>query len=234
MTSAMLAIWSDVTQAQETEYLHWLTREHTAERIGVPGFEAVRVFRADLAEACRYLILYDLAAPSVLTSPAYLARLNAPTPWSQRIMPTLRNFARGGGWVRAVRGTGSGAYLLPLRLGRQAGEAAPVLEALAAEDRVCAARQLEVDQKGSCVPTSEKALRGGDGSFPGLLLIEATEAAALGRALSRHRSAIAALGADVEDPTLYTAVFSLRKADLEAGLADPPIEEPHLTAQVQS
>jgi hypothetical protein len=118
MTSAMLAIWSDVTPEQETDYLHWLTREHTAERVGIPGFEAVRVFRADLPEVCRYLILYDLTTPSVLTSPAYLARLNAPTPWSQRIMPTLRNFARGGGWVRTVRGTGSGAYLLPLRLKR--------------------------------------------------------------------------------------------------------------------
>jgi hypothetical protein len=220
MSSAMLAIWSDVTPEQETDYLHWLTREHTAERVGIPGFEAVRVFRADLPEICRYLILYDLTTPSVLTSPAYLARLNAPTPWSQRIMPTLRNFARGGGWVRTVRGTGSGAYLLPLRLKRPTAGVEPLLGSLVAEEQVCAARLLEVDQEGSNVSTSEKALRGGDGSFPGLLLIEAAGAAALRRALSRYRLAVAALSADIEDPTFYTAVFSLRKAELEVGTAD--------------
>lgn len=230
MAGAILAIWSDVTPGQETDYLHWLTREHTAERVGIPGFEAVRVFRADMAETCRYLILYDLAAPSVLTSPAYLARLNEPTPWSQRIMPGLRNFARGGGWVRALRGTGGGAHLLPFRLARPVEEATSLLEALVAEERVCAARLLEVDEAGSGVPTSEKALRGGDRSFPGLLLVEAAGAAALRAALSRHRPAIAALGADVEDPPLYTAVFSLRKAELESGTTNTPFRAPHLTA----
>jgi len=220
MTSAMLAIWSDVPQQQETDYLHWLMREHTPERVGIPGFEAVRVFRADLPEVCRYLILYDLAAPSVLTSPAYLARLNAPTAWSQRIMPTLRNFVRGGGCVRVMRGTGGGAHLLPFRLARTASEAGSLLETLVTEERVCAVRLLEVDQEGSGVPTNERALRGGDGSFPSLLLIEAAEAAALRGALSRHRSGIAALGAHVEDPALYTAVFSLRKAELVTGAAE--------------
>lgn len=220
MAGAMLAIWSDVTPAQETDYLHWLTREHTAERIGLPGFEAVRVLRADRspneaeAEACRYLILYDLEAPSVLTSPAYLARLNEPTPWSRRIMPTLRNFARGGGAVRARRGTGAGARLLALRLNRPVAGAEPLLDALAAEDRVCAARLLEVDREGSDVPTSERALRGGDGSFAGLLLVEATGEEALRAALSRHRPAVAALGAESGEPAVYTAVFSLRKAEL--------------------
>ncbi|MCI0755637.1 hypothetical protein [Teichococcus vastitatis] len=216
----MLAIWSDVTPEQETDYLHWLTREHTAERVGIPGFEAVRVFRADLPEVCRYLILYDLAAPSVLTSPAYLARLNAPTPWSQRIMPTLQNFARGGGWVRTVRGTGGGAHLLPLRLGGPSDAAEPLLGDLAEEDRICAVRLLEVDREGSGVPTNEKALRSGDASFPGLLLIEATGSAALQRALSRHQPAIAAISGDGEGATVYTAVFSLRKAELEMKAAD--------------
>jgi hypothetical protein len=230
MAGAMLAIWSDVTREQETDYLHWLTREHTAERVGIPGFEAVRVFRADLPETCRYLILYDLATHSVLTSPAYLARLNEPTPWSRRVMPTLGNFARGGGWVRAACGTGSGGHLLPLRLGQSVGAAEPLLEILAAQERVCVARLLEVDQEGSGVPTSEKALRGGDRSFPGLLLIEATGAAALRGALSLYRDSLAALGADVEDPVLYTAVFSLRKAELEPGRADAPMQSSNPTA----
>jgi hypothetical protein len=223
MTSAMLAIWSDVTPEQETDYLHWLTREHTAERVGIPGFEAVRVFRADLPEVCRYLILYDLATPSVLTSQAYLARLNAPTPWSQRIMPTLGNFARGGGRVRDLRGTGSGAHLLPLRLGQALGGEEPLLNALVAADRICAARLLEVDREGSDVQTNERALRGGETSFSSLLLVEATSAGALQRVLARHRTAFAALGAEVEDPPLYSAVFALRKLELRAVAVDAAV-----------
>jgi hypothetical protein len=214
MTGAMLAIWSDVTPEQETDYLHWLTREHTAERVGIPGFEGVRVFRAELPGMCRYLILYDLAAPSVLTSPAYLARLNAPTPWSQQIMPKLQNFARGGGWLKAARGTGCGAYVLPLRLDQQPAGVEYLLDALVAEDRICAARLLEVDQEGSGVPTGEKALRSGDKSFAGLLLIEATGSAALRQALSVHEAVIAKLASAAEEPVPYVAVFSLRKAEL--------------------
>lgn len=81
MNRGMLAIWSDVESAMVADYLHWLTREHTAERVGTEGFEGVRVFRANPSDINRYLILYDLAGPEVLTSPAYLARLNDPTPW---------------------------------------------------------------------------------------------------------------------------------------------------------
>ena len=79
-----------------------------------------------------------------------------------------------------MRGTGSGACLLPLRLDQPPAEAEPLLDALVAEERICAARILEVDQEGSSVPTGEKALRSGDRSFPGLLLIEATGGAAYG------------------------------------------------------
>jgi hypothetical protein len=35
--NGFLAIWSDVARGEETNYLHWLTREHTAERLGIPG-----------------------------------------------------------------------------------------------------------------------------------------------------------------------------------------------------
>src|SRR5215207_6690747 len=103
-----LAIWSDVEKQEETNYLHWLTREHTAERVSIPGFLDVRVFRARLPEHCRYFILYRLEQPSVLSSERYLARLNAPTEWSQRIMPILQNFVRGGGRAVAEAGSGKG------------------------------------------------------------------------------------------------------------------------------
>jgi len=33
-----LAIWSDVPAEQETDDLHWMTREHAQERLAIPGF----------------------------------------------------------------------------------------------------------------------------------------------------------------------------------------------------
>ena len=100
--AGFLAIWSDVERANLTDYRHWLTREHTTERVTTKGVLASRVFRADRTEPDRFFILYELEAPEVLDGPAYMARLNAPTPWSQRIMPQLGNFIRGGGVMAAV------------------------------------------------------------------------------------------------------------------------------------
>src|ERR1044072_3649284 len=111
-----LAIWSDLAPQDETDWAHWITREHAAERVGINGFLACRIFRALGASANCYFILYELEDERVVGGADYLARLNAPTPWSQRIMPKLENFARGGGRVAASAGTGQGGIVAPLRL----------------------------------------------------------------------------------------------------------------------
>ncbi len=207
MTGALLAIWSDVPATAETDYLHWLTREHTAERLAVPGFLAVRVLRG---APCRYLILYELADAAVLSSPAYLARLDDPTPWSRRIMPLLGGFATGGGPLVAAAGAGQGGCVLAWRLPHPPAPAGlGSLAALAGEDRVCALRLMAVDRGGSDLPTREKALRGSDGRFAGLLLLEGTEVEALHAAAARHRAALAALGAE-GDGVAHHPVFALR------------------------
>ena len=38
MGEGFLAIWSDISQENETDYLHWFSREHAIERLSVPGF----------------------------------------------------------------------------------------------------------------------------------------------------------------------------------------------------
>src|SRR4051794_38885350 len=113
--TGFLAIWSDVAPAALTDYRHWLTREHTTERVTTEGFLAARVFRAARSDVERYFILYELETPEVLDGPAYLARLNAPTPWSQRIMPQLGNFIRGGGLIATRAGRGEGSFVAALR-----------------------------------------------------------------------------------------------------------------------
>src|SRR3982074_1668864 len=109
--TGFLAIWSDVEPKALTDYRHWLTREHTTERVTTKGFLAVRVFRAERSDLDGSFIVYARESPEAPGGPAYLARLNAPTPWSQRIMPQLGNFIRGGGVMAARAGRGEGATL---------------------------------------------------------------------------------------------------------------------------
>jgi hypothetical protein len=45
------------------------------------------------------------------------ARLNAPTPWSRRMMPNLQNFARGGGRMVASSAIGQGGIVSALPIG---------------------------------------------------------------------------------------------------------------------
>jgi hypothetical protein len=203
-----LAIWSDVSPDQETDYLHWLTREHTAERLGVTGFLGVRVYRSLKPDVCRYFIHYQLADADVLGSDAYLARLNAPTPWSQRIMPILGNFARGGGAVLARAGLGEGSTLAAIKLqsvstASEQGWAEAAIE----HDRIVAAELLETDLGQTSIQTRERTMRARDDSFAGLLLIEGLD-----------EGAVSAAVADLIDEApddLYRQVFRLEHGSLK-------------------
>ena len=209
--AGFLAIWSDVAPEIETDYLHWLTREHTGERVGIPGFLAVRVFRALDANINRFFILYELRAPDVVGSAAYLERLNAPTPWSRRMMPNLGNFMRGGGRMLVSHGTGQGGLACPIPLikpmpaGVESG-----LAALAARDRVTAARAFKTDDAQSSIRTNEKSMRGGDSSFDSLIVIEALDESALADAVKAWgEMAPMLLNAATREPQIYAQVFGL-------------------------
>ena len=203
-----LAIWSDIASEQETDYLHWLTREHTAERVGVPGFLGVRVFRARREDVCRYFILYSLQNSLVVKSEAYVERLNSPTPWSRRIMPLLGNFVRGGGSVVAEAGVGQGSLISPLVFPASEKERLKdCLSALCGIDRIVCARLYEVDEEATTIRTNEKSMRTDDRSFALLVILEALNYDAL-------QTGIANLGPTVEQnsqPVLYDQIFALER-----------------------
>lgn len=209
-----LAIWSDLTPTDETDWAHWITREHAAERVGVNGFLACRIFRALGTAANRYFILYELADENVVGGADYLARLNAPTPWSQRIMPRLRNFTRGGGRIAASAGFGQGGIVAPLRLDAlPAWDAAAVTADLARLDRIIAARVLLTDAAKTSIKTSEKGMRSNDGSFAALVLIEGLDEAAVREALHHLRAKLPAEDhGTLDELPLYRLAFSLPKA----------------------
>jgi hypothetical protein len=215
--SGFLAIWSDLSQEDETDWVHWMIREHSIERVNVPGFLACRVFCAPGSVVNRYLILYELKEHDVVGSAEYLARLNTPTPWSQRIMPRLRNFVRGGGRVVASAGVGQGGLVAALPLdAHPEWDAAAVCRALASLDRIAAARVLLTDVAQTSIQTSEKRMRAKEDSFAALLLIEGFDEASLRGALRRLQSFAPQLNAGpVDELPLYANCFSLHRRLLQ-------------------
>lgn len=207
--NGFLAIWSDLAVEDEVDWSHWITREHAAERLSVDGFLSCRIFRAIGTAANRYFILYELRSADVIGSAAYVARLNAPTPWSQRIMPRLRNFVRGGGRVAASAGTGSGGVLATVALDTVPGDPDKIVAELAAMDRIVAARVLVTDEAQTSIQTREKGMRKDDRSFAALLLIEGLNEVSVRDALWQLQSRNLADAPRSENVPLYAAFFSL-------------------------
>lgn len=214
--TGFLAIWSDIEARDLTDYRHWLTREHTTERVTTKGFLASRVFRAARDDVNRFFILYELNAPEVLDGETYLTRLNAPTPWSQRIMPKLGNFMRGGGAMIARAGRGEGATILALRIETLPGNPEKLAEALVACDGVAAVQIGATDEARTSVRTAEKGMRKNEGFFAGLLLIEALDVASLQAALQQAHAIAPDVLARASEPGVYHSMFALdaRIADI--------------------
>ena len=207
--AGFLAIWSDVERKNLTDYRHWLTREHTTERVTTKGFLASRVFRADRSDIDRFFILYELEAPEVLDGAAYLARLNAPTPWSQRIMPLLGNFIRGGGVMTARAGRGEGSTIAAFRIERLPEQPQRLADAIAAFDGIAAVQIGATDLARTSVPTVEKGMRQYEAVFAGLLIIEALDETSLRGALRRSAELAPGLLGNAAEPEIYRSIFTL-------------------------
>ena len=207
--AGFLAIWSDIAPNNLADYRHWLTREHTTERVTTKGFLASRVFRAVRADIHRFFILYELEAPEVLDGPAYLVRLNAPTPWSQRIMPQLGNFVRGGGVMTTRAGRGEGTTIVALRIEHLPEQPQRLADAIAALDGIAAVQIGTTDQARTLVPTVEKGMRQDEGFFAGLLIVEALDEASLRSALRQAAEMTPDLFGGIGEPEIYQGMFAI-------------------------
>jgi hypothetical protein len=87
-TPGILAIFNNVAPGREGEFERWFQHEHLAERLAVPGFRLGRRYEA-VAAAPRFFNFYLTQSVEVLTSPAYLARLNDPTPLTRTVMAEI-------------------------------------------------------------------------------------------------------------------------------------------------
>jgi hypothetical protein len=116
----VLAFWHDVVPGGEAEFDLWHLREHIPERVAVPGFLRCRRY-ATLGDPPGYFYFYETESLDTLQSPAYLARLGDPTPWTRRTMPLVRNNTRTACRVVTSVGTGLGGVIATLRLGPRPG-----------------------------------------------------------------------------------------------------------------
>lgn len=114
-------MWWDMAPTMRSEFEDWHSHEHFPERLAVPGFRRASRW-ADAAGGPGFFILYELEAFETLVSPAYLARLNAPTPWSTKLMPYHANMVRCQSRVLHSRGAGVARHALTLKLSPRAGQ----------------------------------------------------------------------------------------------------------------
>ncbi len=222
----LLAIWNGIaTAAGEAEFLNWHMREHIPERVGIPGFLRGRRYIAVDGHP-KYFNFYETETADALVSPAYRARLNAPTPWTQAVMKEFRDTSRTICEVVASAGRGDGAWIETIRF---SGVTAPeafaravtggLVEDLARRDGIVGVHLLKGVVAPGNAPTVESRMRDKpDASCEWIVLIEAAEAEFLrslrpssGDALRQH-----APGAAI-DRGLYRLQFGLTHGELERG-----------------
>jgi hypothetical protein len=163
--SAVLAIWNDIAPGGDAEFDHWHTSEHIPERVSVPGFLRGRRYNV-VAGNPTYFTLYETDSVAVLQSPAYLARLDAPTPWTLKCIQLFRNNRRTACRTTVSLGVGMGGVLATLELGPLAGRddvlrawlSSTALPAAAARAGIVGAHLCEADVEMTIVRTAEKKL----------------------------------------------------------------------------
>jgi hypothetical protein len=111
----ILAIWNDCRPGREPEFERWFQGEHLEERLSVPGFLYGRRHQA-ISGVSGYFNFYLTQSPVVLTSKAYLERLNDPTPMTRKIMSEVfLNMSRTVCRRTIRRGAFRGAYAVTAR-----------------------------------------------------------------------------------------------------------------------
>jgi len=174
----VIASWSEVDPAVIDDVRAWHSHEHIPERLTLPGFLRARRY-AGLDGPTAWFILYEVETFAALTTPEYLARLNAPTDWTRRSIVHLRNSMRGLGKVVSSSGHYEGGFIATIR--------SPTIDRNTFDRFAC--RCLEIpaiigvhlcatDRSASTIPTKERALRSVD--TPGhFLIMESIDLAAL-------------------------------------------------------
>ena len=158
--------WTNAAPEDRERYDAWQSHEHTPGRLAIPGFLRGRRYIAVFPETAdrQFLTLYEVNNLEVLTSEAYLAKANDPSPLTRATTPVVRDSVRGLARVLASHGPGVGGCALTLRMdpragGEQALEAyltRETLPAIARRADICGAHWIVADQDASAMKPVER------------------------------------------------------------------------------
>lgn len=219
---AAMLLTFDIVEDAVAEHDDWHTHEHLHERLSIPGFLRGTRWVAT-GQGPRYLVLYEVERLETLASPAYLERLNNPSPWTQKMMPHYRGMTRGLCSVASSHGQGMGHFALLLRFKPRPGEDAALESWLSRELLPGLPEQRGLSSvhllHSGLTPemTAEQRIRGADTGVDRALLVTGYEQAAvsvlaqagLGTAELERHGATGVLGAG------YQAAHTLAQADLQ-------------------
>jgi hypothetical protein len=195
------------------------------ERVGIPGFHRGRRY-AVIGSGPEYFNLYEADSLETLTGRDYLERLNAPTPWTQRVVPHFRNVARAICRVAFTHGVGSGGVMLTLRfaLPDAAHDAllgalrTRMLPPLAYRKGVAGVHLGIADRAGSNIETAERKVRAATTQVPSwVVLIEGNGVPDVDGAANELAPALMAAGAHDLDRSAYRLEFTRLKTPWSAG-----------------
>ena len=205
---AAVVIFNDVAPEGREEFYRWHDREHMPERLAIPGFRRGRRF-GRRGHSPEWLTLYEADDLAVLTSSAYIERLNSPTPATVSAVAHFRNTSRSICRVVQSLGAGTGGHVLalPMTVSAEQGDALMRVLIEAAFPRligttgIVACHLYAADMAASFARTTESARRAFD--VPSwVMLCEASTAEAAAAAkdvvraeLARHRIDAPGVGA---------------------------------------
>ena len=219
---AALAMWWEIDAAALGDFAHWHAHEHFPERLGIPGFRRASRWR-QAGGGDGVFVLYELDSHEVLSSEHYLSRLNAPTPWSVRMMPLHKAMVRSQCEVLVSSGAVTAGCSLSIRLSPARGDAAESLRAalaalideLPARPGLTGAHLLR-HRAPPIAQTTEQKIRGGDRVADWVLVVTGYDAAAL-QALAQAElspDALAAWGAADFTHALHELAYAAVPADM--------------------
>ncbi len=179
---AAVAMWWSIRPDQREEFSDWHSHEHFPERMSIAGFRRGSRWTST-TDAEGFFVLYELGQYEVLTSTGYLDRLNAPTPWSTKMMPHHLGMVRSQCRVAASFGGGVASSLATVRLSPEAGRDAELqmsltetLGALAQRPGLTGGHLLLTDTPRKSAPTTEQQIRGKDGAADWIVLLSGYDA----------------------------------------------------------
>jgi hypothetical protein len=218
----VLAIWNGIAPQAEDDFVAWHVREHIPERVALPGFLRGRRYVA-VAGHPKYFNFYETETTSDLSAPAYVARLNAPTDWTRRVVAQFTDTSRTICAVAWSLGTGEGGWIEAIVLEAaspnfQEAMRAAFQPAVAALPGIVGLHLLEGQTPAAQADTAEKKLRGApDAVAAWILLVEASRPDSLGafRAGLGSDDALVACGAGAAIKRgTYQLQFALTKAEI--------------------